>query len=223
MGRFSSFMRNIHETNKRELFGFIKLIDEKLPHKITIIAIGGTALTLLNLKESTKDIDFDLPFEKDWKDLVSLFQKLDFEQEGFAWFTSLGLRIDLFKQGYIFSTQLPSDYVEKSNIAVKLENITLKTLSLEDMIITKLGRGDERDFMDLRQIYLPANNLPANNLHINIDNEQLVERFFEIARGWFDSPKIIKQKLLDLLEIKFLQWEFQISPELVQKVKSWKI
>lgn len=206
-------MRNIHNTNKEKLLNFLKTIDGKLPHKITIIAIGGTALTLLNLKESTRDIDFDLPIEKDWKALVDLFKKLDFELEGFAWFTSTGLRIDLFKWGYIFCTQLPSDYVKKSKLALKLDKITLKTLSLEDIIVTKLGRGDERDFMDIKQIYL----------HSDIDNEQLAERFFEIAKSWIESPEIIRQKLLDLIEIKFSQWNFPVPTKLVLKVKSWEI
>lgn len=119
-------MRNAHNTNKEELLNFLKSIDRKLPHKITIIAIGGTALTLLNLKESTKDIDFDLPFEIDWKALVSLFRRFDFEPEGFSWFTSTGLRIDLFRQGYIFCTQLPADYVEKSEESIKLDLIDIK-------------------------------------------------------------------------------------------------
>ncbi len=206
-------MRNIHNTNKEELLTFLKNIDRKLPHKITIVAIGGTALTLLNLKESTLDIDFDLPLEKDWKALVDLFKKLDFEPEGFAWFTSTGLRIDLFKQGYIFCTHLPSDYVEKSKLALKLDKITLKTLSLEDIIVTKLGRGDERDFMDIKQIYL----------HSVIDNEQLAKRFFEVAKSWIESSEIIRQKLLDLIEIKFSQWNFPVPTKLVLKVKSWGI
>lgn len=206
-------MRNIHNTGKEELLTFLKNIDRKLPHKITIVAIGGTALTLLNLKESTRDIDFDLPLEKDWKALVDLFKKLDFEPEGFAWFTSTGLRIDVFRQGYIFCTQLPSDYVEKSKLALKLDKITLKTLSLEDIIVTKLGRGDERDFQDIKQIYL----------HARIDNEQLAERFFEIAQSWIESPEIIRQKLLDLIDIKFSQWKFPIPNRLMQKVKAWEI
>ncbi len=206
-------MRNTHNTNKEELLSFLKNIDEKLPHKITIIAIGGTALTLLNLKDSTKDIDFDLPIEKDWKALESLFQKLDFESEGFAWFTPTGLRIDLFKRGYIFCSQLPFDYVEKSKDAVKLDKITLKTLSLEDIIVSKLGRGDERDFQDIKQIYL----------HANINNEQLAERFFEIAQSWIESSEIVRQKLLDLIDIKFSQWKFPIPNKLVQKVRAWEI
>ncbi len=206
-------MRNLHDTNRPELLNFLKNIDGKLPHEILIVAIGGTALTLLNLKDSTKDIDFDIPLKKDEEALLSLFKRMDFEQESFAWFTPTGLRIDIFKQGYIFCSQLPLDYVEKSKIVVKLDKIVIKTLSLEDIIVTKLGRGDERDFTDIRQIYL----------HASIDPEQLVARFFEVAQSWPDSPEIIRQKLLDLIEIKFSQWDFPISAELVQKVKKWEI
>ncbi len=206
-------MRNLHNTTKQELLYFLKSIDSKLSRKIIIIAIGGTALTLLNLKPSTRDIDFDLPYAKDKNALTSLFGQLDFEQESFSWFTSTGLRIDVFSQGYIFCTQLPPDYIEKAKVAVKLDNILLKTLSLEDIIITKLGRGDERDFEDIKQIYL----------HADIKNEELAARFFRVAESWTDSPQVIKQKLLDLFEIKFGQWGFSIPIELIKKVKLWEI
>ena len=41
----------------KNLLEWLRKIDNKLNRKIIIIAVGGTALTLMNLKESTKDID----------------------------------------------------------------------------------------------------------------------------------------------------------------------
>jgi hypothetical protein len=43
---------------KSDLIKWLKGIDKKLEKKITLVAVGGTAMTLLNLKPSTIDIDF---------------------------------------------------------------------------------------------------------------------------------------------------------------------
>lgn len=37
---------------------FLEKLDKKLDRHIYIIALGGTALSLINLKEKTKDMDF---------------------------------------------------------------------------------------------------------------------------------------------------------------------
>ena len=43
-----------------------------LRKKVHLIACGGTAITLMNLKESTRDIDFIIPKEKEYKYLVNI-------------------------------------------------------------------------------------------------------------------------------------------------------
>jgi len=206
-------MRNLRQTTKEELITFLKSLDSKLSHKITFIAVGGTALTLLNLKESTKDIDFDIPFEKDKKALFDLFIALGFEKESFAWFTPTGLRIDTFEKGYIFCIQLLHDYIQKSKTILELENITLKILNLEDIIITKCGRGDERDFEDIKRIY------ETNQ----IDNWGLAERYLKTNESSPDSPQKIKQRFLDLIENKFRQWKLPLDHKLIEQVKKWEI
>ncbi len=47
--------------DKRILFEFLEALNEDLSRKITLVAAGGTAMTLLDLKTSTIDIDFTLP------------------------------------------------------------------------------------------------------------------------------------------------------------------
>lgn len=49
--------------DKKSLLDFLSEIDRKLKRKITLIAAGGTALTLLDLKSSTIDIDFTGPLQ----------------------------------------------------------------------------------------------------------------------------------------------------------------
>jgi len=57
-------------------------IFNKRNFKMTLIGVGGTALTLLDLKATTKDIDFTLPQDTDIKTFESLFKKLEIKNIG---------------------------------------------------------------------------------------------------------------------------------------------
>ncbi|MDI6736908.1 MAG: hypothetical protein QME12_00125 [Nanoarchaeota archaeon] len=56
---------------KIELLEFLEEIDKIIGKAVTLIAVGGTAMTLLDLKASTLDIDFDLSAED-----VDVFRKV---------------------------------------------------------------------------------------------------------------------------------------------------
>ena len=101
--------------DRNELVKWLRLIDKKLNKKITLVAIGGTAMTLLGLKSSTRDVDFCIKSEN----------KKDFEKV-----LDKKFKVDIFTDGYIFSEQLPADYSEKSKDIIEMKNITLKGLYL---------------------------------------------------------------------------------------------
>ena len=124
---------------KNDLLDWLKEVDKKLERRIIVVAVGGTAMTLLGLKASTRDVDFCLQ-EKE----VALFKNLT---------NNSMFKVDLFWNGFIFSEQLPEDYIEKSNkIFAPLSNMDLRTLSLIDIIITKVARYNARDEEDIEAI-----------------------------------------------------------------------
>ena len=45
-----------------------------LRRKVRLVACGGTAMTLLGVKESTKDVDFIVPENSDYVYLISVFK-----------------------------------------------------------------------------------------------------------------------------------------------------
>jgi hypothetical protein len=49
--------------DKIALFNFLEVVSEDLTKRITLVAVGGTAMTLFDLKPSTIDIDFTVPAE----------------------------------------------------------------------------------------------------------------------------------------------------------------
>ena len=50
-----------YRIDKQGLWDILEAWDPYLPRKIRVVACGGTALTLQDLKESTKDVDFLVP------------------------------------------------------------------------------------------------------------------------------------------------------------------
>ena len=47
--------------DRSALFDFLGVLNEDLTRKIILVAVGGTTMTLLDLKPSTIDIDFTIP------------------------------------------------------------------------------------------------------------------------------------------------------------------
>ena len=124
---------------KEPLIALIRELDSKLTKKIDLYAVGGTGMTLLDLKASTKDIDFNLK-PNDFDEFKKALAK-----------TIHGYKIDLFCNGEIFSQHLPSNYVDKSiPIKIKFNNINLYSIHPLDIVVTKIGRLNERDWEDIK-------------------------------------------------------------------------
>ena len=144
--------------DKSRLFDFLDELDKELSRKsrkVTIVAVGGTALTLLNLKPSTIDVDFTIPSE--------YYSGVDFALKSLA----PGFRVDMWQDGAVFSQFLPEDYLEKSiEIKTDMESLSLRALHLLDIIVTKIGRLDDRDLQDIE--------VCINQF--NISKTQIVER-----------------------------------------------
>ena len=174
-------------------------------------ALGGTALTILNIKNSTLDVDINIATDKEYKDIIRLFEQIGFEKIGLIrWITQDGLAFDIFKESYILGTGLLPDCLKRSKYIRTFNNIELYTLSLEDIIISKLARGDLRDFDDIRQIF-----------------EKTEMNLSYLVKRYKDTMKIsvvfnYKQKLLDLISIKFKEWNFIINKELIDEVNKWE-
>ena len=140
-----------------DLMDWLKKIDSRLKEKMTLVAVGGTAMTLLHLKPSTIDVDFCLAK----KDAVLFNEAMPPSK----------FKVDIFIGGFIFSEQLPEDYADKSkDIISGFKNITLKALSLEDIIITKAARYNERDEEDIATITKSR----------KVDKDSLVARFNKV-------------------------------------------
>lgn len=123
--------------DKSALFDLLKIFNEDLTKKITLIAVGGTAMTLLDLKNSTIDIDFTIPS----------CDRIEFER--ILRNNPTGYRIDRWYDGYIFCQSLPKDYLEKSIAVKEFGKISLRAIQPVDIIASKIGRLKDSDIQDI--------------------------------------------------------------------------
>lgn len=124
--------------DNRKLLEFLDEVGKDLTRKIIVVAVGGTAMTLLKAKPSTIDVDFTIT-----SDYYDEFQSaLKNVPHGFT--------VHCFHDGAVFVNMLPDDYLKKSiPMKKKIRNIDLRALHPVDIVVTKIGRLDGRDVQDI--------------------------------------------------------------------------
>jgi predicted nucleotidyltransferase len=182
---------------------FILEIDRYLTREMNIVMVGGTALTLLGKKESTKDIDICFKSEKDLEQFVKIAVRLGYSKQQNK-LVGHGLLIDVYSGGYIFCVQLPNDYIEKAIEIKKMDKIHLFSLSPEDIIITKSARLNKRDLEDIKTIFES----------FEINKEKLVSRYISVMEE--SLVKDAKSNFLIIVET------FNFPNTLKEKIKRWK-
>lgn len=163
--------------NKEDLFNVISDWNAFLNKTVNLIACGGTAMTLLNAKPSTKDIDLIIPEHEEYNYLVKQLISLGYEQgRGNSFVSSAGFVFDLFQGKSVFTTELLENPLKAgNNIPIRQWSyIYLGCLNYSDLIITKLFRGTQTDFRDVFLLW--------QSIFNDIDTEQFIKRYKEHAR-----------------------------------------
>jgi len=68
-----------YRVDKESLFNVIRGWDAFLKKRIYLIACGGTALTLLGIKASTKDIDLMVPNLDEYDYLIKILKQIGYK------------------------------------------------------------------------------------------------------------------------------------------------
>lgn len=160
-----------------KLLDFLGEIDKELKRRIIVVAVGGTAMTLLNAKPSTIDIDFTIPAK--YYDEFEMAKKI----------VQPGFRVDLFHDGAVFITMLPVDYLKRGKpIKTRLKRMKLVALHPVDIVITKIARLDKRDEQDIESCIKK----------FKIKKSQIEKRAAEI--GYAGNDKVFKNNLQKVLQ-----------------------
>lgn len=161
--------------------------DGFLQRKVHLIACGGTAMTLLGVKESTKDIDLVVPEENEYDYLVKTLPELGYRNaSGWGWARDDGFIFDLFRGKRVHTTELLESPLENENHTLVKEygRLYLGVLNPYDIIITKLFRATQIDIEDCLM-------LVKHEVH-RINWERLDVRFRETASFDVSEGNVIK-------------------------------
>jgi pantothenate kinase len=87
-----------YRLNKEKLLEVLVQWNRFLKRKVHLIACGGTAMTLLDVKSSTKDVDFMVPNMAEYNYLIKDLKELDYEHVTASGWQRKGeiFRFDLF-------------------------------------------------------------------------------------------------------------------------------
>ncbi len=124
--------------DRSRLWDFLELVGKELSRPITLVAAGGTAMTLLDIKPTTLDVDFTGP-----ADDTELFDRTQKS-------VPHGFKVDIWPGGQVFSQFLPGDYLKRSLSVGRVTKIKLRALHPVDIVVTKIGRLNSRDLEDIR-------------------------------------------------------------------------
>jgi len=164
-----------YRINKQGLLDTLSSWDGFLKRKVHLIACGGTAMTLLEIKESTKDIDLIVPNADEHEYIIKVLRKLGYKSaSGWGWSRDGGFVFDLFRGKYIITELLESPLENGNHFLVKeFSHIYLGVLNYYDIIISKIFRSSSVDINDCL--------LLLRSKKDEIDFRKLEDRFRETA------------------------------------------
>ena len=166
-----------YRLNKGSLMEILQNWNHFLRRRVHLIACGGTAMTLMDVKESTKDVDFMVPDHREHAYLIGELKKLKYEpitQSGWKRADEIFL-FDLFKGNFIHTTELlESPLVEGRHQMVKeYSHLYIGVLNYYDLISSKIFRGSTVDIDDCTQLYRAKSS--------EIDIQTLIDHYREMV------------------------------------------
>lgn len=176
-----------YRIDKQGLLDRISAWDGFLKRKVHLIGCGGTAMTLLGVKDSTKDIDLLVPNEDEYNYLIDILKQLGYKHaSGWGWSRDDGFIFDLFRGNSIHTTQLLESPLRGKNHTLVKEfgRIYLGVLNYYDIIISKLFRGTGIDNEDCLALLKAKRN--------EIDLVKLEKRFRQTASYDVSEESVIK-------------------------------
>lgn len=187
-----------YRLNKKTLLEKLGEWNSFLRRRISLIACGGTALTLLDVKASTKDVDFMVPEEADYRYLIKTLKNLGYRQiTGSGWARTGDVYIfDLFAGNRIHTTELfESPLKSKNHILLKeFSRLYIGILNYYDLISSKLFRGTGVDFEDCLML--------VEARHDEIDINYLTDHFKKLASYDVSEDRLFKNLDSFLLLLK---------------------
>jgi len=166
-----------YRLNKKRLLDILAGWNRHLKRRVHLVACGGTAMTLLGVKPSTKDVDFMVPRTQERNYLTKQLSQLGYKPITQAGWERAGepFRFDLFQGNRIHTTELLKSPLDKGGNSLLMEysHLYIGILNDYDLISSKLMRGTGVDFDDCLML--------AEARGDALDIDRLIEHFNEMV------------------------------------------
>ena len=125
-----------YRLDKNRLLDIMGEWNRFLKRKVHLVACGGTAMTLIGVKPSTKDVDFMAPKVKEYDYLIKQLKALGYKQAAGSGWKREGedFQFDIFRGNYIHTTVLPDSPLEKGRHSLLMEYSHLYIGILNDYV-----------------------------------------------------------------------------------------
>ena len=158
-------------------------IDKHLTDTITVYILGGGAMSFIDLKVATKDIDVVVRTEEESKQLLNALCKSGYKNiehiepiyqrmktraiventDGFRW--------DIFVNTVCDGLTLSKTMMSRSNLFKKLPHMTIYLVSPEDIFIFKAVTSRPRDREDMFTLFTHGLNIDAVQHEIQVQSQ----------------------------------------------------
>lgn len=153
-------VQNKYRLDKNELLDNLRAWNSVLRRKVHLIACGGTAMTLLGVKASTKDVDFMVPDIREYSYLTKQLPAMGYTQTNGPGWQRKGevFHFDLFRGNNIHTTGLLESPLEdgRNKLLVEFSHLYIGILNDYDLIASKLMRSTRVDFEDCVRLAPPT-------------------------------------------------------------------
>ena len=135
-------LRSIMMKKDNLVYEFFSSLNSALKRRVRIVAIGGNALSLLGIKEHTKDIDVCI--SSDDRDVKQFC--IDYTKK-------YKVPVHFFVDG-LFKNVRVKDYFEKSYPLdlPEFPNLEVRVFNIYDIVLTKINRYAHEDKEDLEKV-----------------------------------------------------------------------
>lgn len=166
-----------YRLDKNELLDNLRAWNSVLRRKVHMIACGGTAMTLLGVKASTKDVDFMVPEIREYNYLTKQLPAMGYTQTNGPGWQRKGevFHFDIFRGNNIHTTGLLESPLEdgRHTLLEEFSHLYIGILNDYDLISSKLMRGTRVDYEDCVML--------ATAHKDELDIERLVAHFHEMV------------------------------------------
>ena len=176
-----------YRIDKEKLLQELAVWNGLLKRRVRLIACGGTALTLLDIKSSTKDVDLIVPELREYDYLTRLLKDLGYKPVTGAGLSRDGIFIfDLFRGNRVHTTEFIEPVLNQGNhIPVKeFSQVYLGALNYYDIFISKLFRATSVDVEDCLLLFKAKRS--------EIDTDKFINRFRATASFDVSEESVLK-------------------------------